>query len=87
MLLLSGSFSSFELVEALITATIGVIGLSAALENYFLRPLNIIERVVLGAGALCLMVPGIITDIIGLGGFAVIYLIQKRGLKQPGAAA
>ncbi len=86
MLLLSGTFSGFELVEALITATIGVIGLSAALENYFLRSCTIYERVILGAGALCLMIPGIITDMIGLGGFIAIYLLQKRSLKQSGVA-
>lgn len=78
MLLFSGTYNFIELTEALVTAVIGVIGLSAALENYLLRPCLLIERVMLLVSALCLMIPGLITDIIGVGGFAAVYFLQKR---------
>lgn len=82
MLLLEGTFSTFEFIEACITASIGVVALSAALENWLLRECTLIERAVLFVGALCLMIPGVITDIIGLGGFMLIYFWQKRSLRQ-----
>lgn len=82
MLLFSGSYEPIALIEALITAVIGVIGLSAALENYFLKNCNLLERTVLLVGALCLMIPGLLTDIIGIGSFAAVYILQKRSIKK-----
>ena len=87
MLLLAGTFGTLELIEALITATVGVIALSAALENYFLRNCTMIERGILLVSALCMMVPGLITDLIGIGGFLLIYFLQKRSLKSSGLTA
>ncbi|MCX7781435.1 MAG: TRAP transporter permease [Negativicutes bacterium] len=85
MLLLTGSFSTIEFIEACITAIIGVVALSAALENWLIRQCTLLERAVLLVGALCLMIPGLITDIIGLGGFLAVYLWQKRTSSQPPA--
>lgn len=80
MLLLSGDFTAIEFVEACVTATFGVIALSAALENWLLRECTIIERGILLVAALCLMIPGLISDIVGFGSFALIYIWQKRSL-------
>ena len=78
MLLLTGQYSSFELAEAIVTAIVGVVALSAALENWLIRECSIIERVVLIVGAFCLMVPGLISDIIGFTGVVAVYLWQKK---------
>ncbi|MDT8903727.1 TRAP transporter permease [Anaeroselena agilis] len=83
MLLLQGNFGAFEVGEALLTATVGIIALSAALENWLLRGCTLPERAVLLVGALCLIIPGFWTDIIGLGSVIAVYLWQKRSLSNP----
>ncbi|MCM3611609.1 hypothetical protein M4S82_10125 [Planococcus sp. MERTA32b] len=63
-------------------AIIGIIGLSAAAEDYFRTRLNIVTSILLGAGALLLIVPETYTDIIGLvvvlGIFALNFIKDKR---------
>ena len=85
MLLLQGHFSVPMLIESLLTATFGVIALSAALENWFVRKCSLIERVVLLIGAICLIIPGLITDIIGIGAVGAVYFWQKRKPASPPA--
>lgn len=80
MLMFAGEFSAIDLIEAIVTAVIGVIALSGALEDWFLRRCKLWERVVLFVGALLLMIPGLITDIIGGLCVAAIYLVQRRSL-------
>lgn len=53
-------------VLATITAVIGVIGLSGALQNWLLRSCTAPERGLLMVGGLCLFYPGALTDLIGL---------------------
>ncbi|HSJ36661.1 MAG TPA: TRAP transporter permease [Planococcus sp. (in: firmicutes)] len=55
-----------EIVSIVITSIIGIIGLSAAAEGYFKTRMNVIFRVLLGAGALMLIFPETMTDTIGL---------------------
>lgn len=78
MLLLTGQYAPFELAEAIVTAILGVIALSAGLENWFIRECSFIERAALLVGSLCLMIPGLITDLIGLVAVVAVYLWQKR---------
>jgi len=81
MLMLAGKFTTLSLVEAIITAVVGVIMLSAALEDYLLRRCKLWERVILLVCSLMLMVPGLVTDIVGGVGVALVYFSQKRSLK------
>ncbi len=80
MLMFAGEYSSLALVEAIITAVVGVIALSAALENWFLRECRLWERALLLVGSLMLMVPGQLTDIAGGISVAIVYFVQKRSL-------
>lgn len=48
------------------TAVIGVIALSAAAEGFFLKHLHWAARLILGGGALLLIVPEMMSDIIGI---------------------
>jgi hypothetical protein len=57
--------------------TVGVVALSAALENWLLRQCTIIERLILFCGSMGLIIPGFWTDIFGLGGVAAVYLWQN----------
>ena len=63
-LLLQGSF--FEVVEATVTALIGIALIATAVEGYLFRPLNWLRRVLLCGGGLLSLIPGWKTDLLGL---------------------
>jgi len=73
-LLTIGDWST--VLQATVSAIIGVILLAAGLFGYLLRPVNGWQRVVLIAAALLLIKPGWITDLIGLGLAAVVVATQ-----------
>lgn len=62
-LLLQGS--PVQVVQAVITAIIGVVGLAAGMQGWFVGRASMIERVLLVIGGLTLIYPGAITDILG----------------------
>ena len=66
-----------EIISVSVTSIIGVIGLTAGLQRFFVTNCNIVESVVLFASGLCLIYPGSITDLIGIGGISLIYVIQR----------
>lgn len=74
-LLLKGSLADIGL--AIISASLGLIALAAGLQGYLLKNASLWQRAVLVAAGLMLIIPGIITDVIGLGGFAFVLLTQK----------
>jgi UPF0716 family protein affecting phage T7 exclusion len=43
------------------------------------------ERIVLLIGAICLIIPGLITDIIGIGAVIAVYLLQKGSISKKDA--
>ena len=66
------------------TAALGVFLLAVACEGYVYAPVALPLRVVALAGALCLMIPGFQTDIVGAAVLVGLILIQKKkkaGLK------
>jgi TRAP transporter 4TM/12TM fusion protein len=65
-----------EILRAVVTGSIGVVSLAAAMEAYFLRPASWFERLLFLAAAFLLIDPGLTTDIIGLGVLASGLLIQ-----------
>ena len=74
-LLLIGSSTS--IVTTIISASIGVVLLSAGLMGWFLKKATWLERLLLVAGALLLIKPGLITDLIGLSLLILVILMQK----------
>lgn len=58
--------STVDTVMITITAIIGIIGLSAAIEGYFKTNLNPLWRIVFAVGALMMIIPETITDIVGI---------------------
>lgn len=70
------------------TAMIGMIGVSTGLIGYWLRPMNGVERLMATAAGLLLIIPGLLTDMIGIGTLAVILIVQfmqNRNNKQTAA--
>ena len=62
------------------TALLGIFGVAAALNGYLYSPINPILRVIICAGGLSMLVPGIVSDLIGLMlvGFVVTVQYMKR---------
>lgn len=77
----------WEIISITVTAIIGIIGLSASAEGYFQTRLNVLFRIVLGAGALMLIVPETLTDVIGLTIVLGIFLINFLKSKKENTAA
>lgn len=77
-LLMVGSW--FSILKAFLTSTAGVFLLAAAVQGHFIRKAHPWERIVLFAAALCLIKPGILTDLLGLtGGLLVLGAQHLRG--------
>ena len=53
------------IVTVAVIAVVGVIALSAAIEGYFKTHLNVLERIILGAAALGMIIPETVSTIIG----------------------
>ncbi len=69
---------------ATVTAVIGVIGLSGALQNWLLRTCTLPERLLLLIGGLSLFYPGLITDLIGFACMSFVITCQHmRNRKNP----
>jgi TRAP transporter 4TM/12TM fusion protein len=74
-LLMIGSWDRILLTT--VTAVVGVVALAASLHGYFLRPTRLFERVLLFGGAIVLIKPGLITDLIGFACLATVLLSQQ----------
>ena len=59
-----------------ITAIIGMTGISGAMIGQFYCKANVIERIILLAGGLCLIDPQTLTDIIGIAILAAVFALQ-----------
>lgn len=67
---------------AALTAFVGVCGLAGAAMGYFVRENRPLETVLLLIGALLLIRPGLVTDIIGLGLVAATALWQRASMRK-----
>lgn len=78
--------TTFEIIKATLVLAIGTYLLAAAMAGFFMVPLSKIERAILFASAILVIVPEMITDIIGITvgvGFAVMcYLRKKKQISQ-----
>lgn len=68
----------FDLISATVTALIGMVSLSSALIGFLADKCSLLERLLLIAGGLLMIQPGVITDIIGIIIFAAILLLQMK---------
>jgi TRAP transporter 4TM/12TM fusion protein len=75
-----------EILQAVLTGSVGVVALAAALEGYFLRLATWFERALFFAAAFLLIDPGLVTDIIGFALLALGLLIQKLHTPQSALA-
>jgi TRAP transporter 4TM/12TM fusion protein len=68
----------YEAAWIFVTASVGMYGLAAAMQGYFLTDARWWERAVLFAGAVCLVKADLYTDLLGIAVIAAVYLAQRR---------
>jgi TRAP transporter 4TM/12TM fusion protein len=85
-MLLLIDYQTLPFLQACATAAIGVYLLSVGTVGFYRAEVHPILRLVAMAGALCLLIPGTVTDLIGLGVLAAIYFIQTAKARRIGAA-
>jgi TRAP transporter 4TM/12TM fusion protein len=66
-----------EAVEIFITASIGMYALAGAMQGHLITGARWYERAVLFASAILLVKPGIYTDLAGMVGLALVYVLQR----------
>ena len=74
---LLGVGTSIGVAGSLVTGLIGAMVLPASIEGYFIKKMNMIERILLAIAGLLLLIPGAYTDVIGLIGLILILYHQK----------
>ena len=71
-----------EVILICITSLVGIFAVSSALEGYLLNHMKWFERIISIAGGLLLIYPGFITDLVGLGLFVIVFMIQILNKKK-----
>ncbi len=74
-----------EIIQICISALCGLFGVAAALNGFFIRPIPIPLRLVLLIGGLCMIIPGTVTDIIGLVMVAATAVYQHMMARKEGS--
>ena len=77
--------SVFQVVQIVVTSLFGLFGVAAALNGFLYKQMNPLLRIVLAAGGLCMMIPGTLTDVIGLAVVVGIILFQRASAKRTAA--
>ena len=79
---LSTAIKVVLVVQIVLTSLMGLFGVAAALNGYLYRPINPLFRVLIAAGGLCMMIPGTLTDVVGLVAVGGVVVLQRMGAKQ-----
>ena len=77
MLIVGSDKPWYEIVLLVITALCGIYILSAGMEGYMYKKMSVIERILALVSGLLMIIPGIVTDAVGLALIVLIVLIQK----------
>jgi TRAP transporter 4TM/12TM fusion protein len=85
----AGTSPTMKVVQSVlivITSLAGLYGVAAALNGYLYRPMNPLFRILIAAGGLCMMIPGNLTDVVGVVVVVGVVIFQRASAKN-GAAA
>jgi len=78
-----GGVGVFTVILNILSSLLGIFGVAAGLGGYIVRPMSWWGRILCIAGGLCMIIPGVLTDVIGLvvvgGVFLIDYIAVKRG--------
>ena len=74
--------SVWAVIQIVLSALLGIFGVAAGLEGFMLRKMNWLLRLICIGGGLGLMIPGALSDLVGLvligGVFAIQYVQNKK---------
>ena len=74
--------SVWAVIQIVLSALLGIFGVAAGLEGFMLRKMNWLFRLICIGGGLGLMIPGALSDLVGLvligGVFAIQYVQNKK---------
>lgn len=73
---LLGKGATSEIILAIITALIGSYGLATAVQRYFKGVLSWPKTAIVLIGAICMMMPGNLTDLVGIACLGSVYCLQ-----------
>ncbi|MDO4182813.1 MAG: TRAP transporter permease [Coriobacteriia bacterium] len=76
IMLLEGDVTVLAMAQVVVTALIGLFGVACCLNGHLFKKINPLVRIVFLAGGLLMMVPGTLTDIIGVVIVAACVLLQ-----------
>ncbi len=77
----------FQVISIIVTSLIGIFGIAAGLNGFLFKKMNPLFRVALIAGGLTLLIPGVVTDVIGIVLVGGSYIILKLNAKKEAAIA
>ncbi|PAB58734.1 TRAP transporter permease [Anaeromicrobium sediminis] len=71
-----------SLIMTIITGLIGIVALASSAENYFQGKMTILERISTFIGAVLLVKPGVMSDLLGLGILAIIFVLHRMRIRK-----
>ena len=74
--------STFEVIQIVLSALLGLFGIAASLNGYLFKRLPWLFRIILIGGGLGMMVPGTMSDLIGFVLVGGVVLLQYLGAKK-----
>ena len=82
MLIIGSDKPWYEIVLLVVTALCGIYIISAGMEGYMFKNMSWFERILALAGGLFMVIPGIVTDAVGIALIILVVIIQKLGAKK-----
>lgn len=79
MLIIGSDKPWYEIVLLVVTALCGIYIISAGMEGYMYKHMPWWERILALAGGLCMVIPGLVTDAVGLALIVLVFVLQKVG--------
>ncbi len=76
-LIFIGDFNFFDVASITISASLGMLSIAAGLMGYLIHDLKWFSRVLLVIGGLLMVIPGTVTDLMGLALLVAVFLLQK----------
>ena len=64
-------------ISIIVTSFCGLFGIASALNGYLYTTINPLFRILLVVGGLCMMIPGTVTDIVGVALVVGIIVVQR----------
>ena len=79
---LSTAMIVLQVIQICVSSLLGIFGVAAALNGYIFGKMNPLFRILMAVGGLGMMIPGTVTDVVGLVLVGGIYFFQRMNAKK-----